>query len=98
MAIVVEALTDAGVAQGLTAAQASRLAIATMGGSAALLARRHGDAGSLKRQVTSPGGVTAAGLAALERHGLRAAFADAVEAVVAKSRAAQAPAGGGDSR
>jgi pyrroline-5-carboxylate reductase len=89
MAMVVEALTDAGVAQGLTAAQASELAISTMEGSAALLARRHGDAASLKRQVTSPGGVTAAGLAALERGGLRAAFADAVEAVVAKARAAQ---------
>lgn len=98
MAIVVEALTDAGVAQGLTAAQASRLAISTMAGSAALLARRHGDAASLKRQVTSPGGVTAAGLAALERNGLRAAFADAVEAVVVKARAAQSAPGRGGSR
>jgi pyrroline-5-carboxylate reductase len=98
MAIVVEALTDAGVAQGLTAAQASRLAISTMAGSAALLERRHGDAASLKRQVTSPGGVTAAGLAALERNGLRAAFADAVEAVVAKARAAQSAPGQGGSR
>jgi pyrroline-5-carboxylate reductase len=88
MAMVVEALTDAGVAQGLTAAQASELAISTMAGSATLLARRHGDTASLKRQVTSPGGVTAAGLAALERNGLRAAFGDAVEAVVTKARAA----------
>jgi pyrroline-5-carboxylate reductase len=92
MALVVEALTDAGVAQGLTANQASQLAISTMAGSAALLARRHGDAASLKRQVTSPGGVTAAGLAALERNGLRTAFADAVDAVVASARAAQASA------
>jgi pyrroline-5-carboxylate reductase len=89
MALVVEALTDAGVEHGLTAAQASRLAVSSMGGSAALLAKRRDDAPSVRRQVTSPGGVTAAGLAALERTGMRAAFADAVEAVVARAEAAQ---------
>jgi pyrroline-5-carboxylate reductase len=91
MALVVEALADAGVEQGLTAAQASRLAVSTMGGSAALLASRRDDAPAVRRQVTSPGGVTAAGLAALERSGVRAAFADAVDAVVARAHAAQAP-------
>jgi pyrroline-5-carboxylate reductase len=103
MALVVEALTDAGVEHGLTAAQASRLAVSTMGGSAALLAARRDDAPSVRRQVTSPGGVTAAGLAALERSGVRAAFADAVDAVVikaeaARAEAAQAPPGGNRSR
>jgi pyrroline-5-carboxylate reductase len=89
MALVVEALVDGAVEQGLTASQAAQLAVVTMGGSAALLARRQGDATSLRRQVTSPGGVTAAGIAALERHGVRAAFADAVDAVVEKARASQ---------
>jgi pyrroline-5-carboxylate reductase len=89
-ALVVEALTDAGVEQGLTAAQASRLAVSSLGGSAALLAARRDDAPAVRRLVTSPGGVTAAGLAALERAGLRAAFADAVDAVVTRARAAQA--------
>ena len=89
MALVVEALTDAGVEHGLTAAQASRLAVSSMGGSATLLAARRDDAPSVRRQVTSPGGVTAAGLAALERTGVRAAFADAVDAVVARAEAAQ---------
>jgi pyrroline-5-carboxylate reductase len=98
MALVVEALTDAGVEHGLTAAQASRLAVSTMGGSAALLAARRDDAPSVRRQVTSPGGVTAAGLAALERTGVRAAFADAVDAVVMRAEAAQTPAGGGQSQ
>jgi pyrroline-5-carboxylate reductase len=98
MALVVEALTDAGVEQGLTAAQASRLAVSTMGGTAALLAARRDDAAGVRRQVTSPGGVTAAGLAALERAGVRAAFADAVEAVVARAAAAQPPLPGSDSR
>ena len=91
MALVIEALTDAGVEHGLTAAQASRLAVNAMAGSAALLASRRDDATSVKRQVTSPGGVTAAGLAALERAGVRAAFADAVDAVVARALAAESP-------
>jgi pyrroline-5-carboxylate reductase len=95
MALVVEALTDAGVEHGLTAAQASRLAVSAMGGSAALLAARRDDAPSVRRQVTSPGGVTAAGLAALERTGVRSAFADAVEAVVMRAQATQSEAGTG---
>ena len=98
MALVAEALTDAGVEHGLTAAQAARLAVSTMGGSAALLAARRDDAPSVRRQVTSPGGVTAAGLAALERTGVRAAFADAVDAVVTRAEAAQAPPAGSGSR
>src|SRR6266540_2776677 len=93
MALVVEALTDAGVEQGLTSAQASHIAVHTMAGSAALLTARRDDAPSVRRQVTSPGGVTAAGLAALERSGVRAAFADAVDAVVARALAVQPPAG-----
>ena len=97
-AFTVEALTDAGVEQGLTSAQASRLAVNTMAGSAALLASRRDDAPSVRRQVTSPGGVTAAGLAALERSGVRAAFADAVDAVVTRASAVQLPQAGDDAR
>jgi pyrroline-5-carboxylate reductase len=89
LALVVEAFVDAGVRQGLTAAQAADLAIETMAGTAELL-RRRGDPQSVRRAVTSPGGVTAAGLAALEEHGLRSAVGAAVEAVVAKAQEAQA--------
>src|SRR5439155_20754475 len=49
MALIVEALTDAGVEHGLTAAQAARIAISTMGGSAALLAARRDDAPGVRR-------------------------------------------------
>ena len=40
----------------------------------------------VRREVTSPGGVTARGLAALERGGLRAAFADAARRGAATAR------------
>jgi pyrroline-5-carboxylate reductase len=83
-ALVVEALVDAGVRHGLSADDASRLTVETMAGTAAVL-REHGDdTASLRRRVTSPGGSTARGLAALERGGLRAAFSDAVDAVVSR--------------
>jgi pyrroline-5-carboxylate reductase len=83
-ALVVEALVDAGVRHGLTADDAGRLAVETMAGTASVL-REHGDdTAELRRRVTSPGGSTARGLAALERGGVRAAFSDAVDAVVGR--------------
>ena len=93
-ALVAESLVDAGVKEGLDARQAARLAMTTMGGTAELMRKRGGDAVGLRRAVTSPGGVTAAGLAALEGYGVRAAFGAAVEAVVHKAKAAQSPTGG----
>jgi pyrroline-5-carboxylate reductase len=58
------------------------MVIETMAGSAAVLRETGGDTRSLRRRVTSPGGSTARGLAALEQAGLRAAFEDAVTSVV----------------
>jgi pyrroline-5-carboxylate reductase len=84
-ALVAEALVDAGVREGLQSGDASALAVQTMAGTAELLRKRGGDATSLKRQVTSPGGTTAAGLAALEAHGVRSAFSEAVRAVVVRA-------------
>jgi pyrroline-5-carboxylate reductase len=85
-ALVVEALADAGVRHGLSAHDATRLATETMAGTAAVLRESGEDTAALRRRVTSPGGSTARGLAALERGGLRAAFADAVDAVVEVGR------------
>jgi pyrroline-5-carboxylate reductase len=93
-ALVVESLTDAGVKEGLDSRQAAQLALTTMAGTAELLRRR--DAVSVRRAVTSPGGVTAAGVARLEEYRVRAAFGAAVEAAVAKAQAAQQPVGGED--
>ena len=81
-ALLVEAQVDAGVRRGLTPAQAALLVTATMGGTASLLELREHDTLAVRRAVTSPGGVTAKGLAALERGGVRAALSAAMDAVV----------------
>src|SRR5436190_2940943 len=81
-ALVVEALVDAGVRNGLQPDAAAEMAVGAMAGTAAVL-RAHGqDTLALRRRVTSPGGSTARGLAALEGGGVREAFSSAVDAVV----------------
>jgi pyrroline-5-carboxylate reductase len=85
-ALVAEALVDAGVRHGLTPDDAGRMAVETMAGTAAVLRESNFDTAGLRRRVTSPGGSTARGLAALERGGLRSAFSDAVDAVAGKDR------------
>jgi pyrroline-5-carboxylate reductase len=81
-ALLAEAQVDAAVRHGLPAAIASRLVADTMSGTAALLAARDYDTLAVRREVTSPGGSTARGLAALERGGVRGAFQDAIDAVM----------------
>lgn len=81
-ALAVEAQVDAGMRRGLTPEAAAEMVVTTMGGTAELLRKRGMDTLRVRREVTSPGGSTARGLAALERAGLRSAFADAVTAVV----------------
>lgn len=82
VSLFVEAQVDAAVRLGMPPALAAELATATTEGSAALLAARGHDTLALRRAVTSPGGVTARGLAALEAGGLREAFDRAAEAAV----------------
>lgn len=79
-ALVQEAWVDAAVRRGVPPAQASELVRGTMAGTAALL--QGTDTLALRRGVTSPGGTTARGLAALEAGGLRSAFAEAMDVVV----------------
>jgi len=81
-ALVAEAWVDAAVRHGLKPALASQLVAETMAGTAALLKIRDYDTLTVRREVTSPGGTTARGLAALERGGVRPAFQDAFDAVV----------------
>jgi pyrroline-5-carboxylate reductase len=86
VALVAEAQVDAAVRRGMAPAQASELVVQTFAGTAELLRRRGYDTQAVRREVTSPGGMTARGLAALERGGVRAAFSDALDAVLGPSR------------
>lgn len=79
-ALAVEALVDAGVRHGLQPDDAARMAVETMAGTASVLRESGMDTLALRRRVTSPGGSTARGLAALETGGLRGALSDAVDA------------------
>jgi len=63
--LMAEALTEAGVAEGLPRVLAERLARATVSGAGALLAAEKSPAASLRQAVTSPGGTTEAALAVL---------------------------------
>jgi pyrroline-5-carboxylate reductase len=85
--LVAEALIDAGVLVGLPRDVAETLAKQTLLGAATLLSTSSQDAATLRGNVTSPGGTTAAGLRALENRAVRAAFIDAVSA--ATNRAEQ---------
>jgi pyrroline-5-carboxylate reductase len=82
VSLFVEAQVDAAVRLGMPSDLAARLATETAAGTAALLAAHGHDTLAVRRAVTSPGGSTARGLAALEKGGLRAAFQAAAEAVV----------------
>jgi pyrroline-5-carboxylate reductase len=63
--LLAEAMTQAGMAAGLPAALAARLARETVAGSGELLHRSDLDAATLRQNVTSPGGTTAAALQVL---------------------------------
>lgn len=82
LAVIAEAWIDAAVRRGMPAATAERLIGASLDGAAALLLERDMDTLGVRRAVTSPGGVTAAGLRALERGGLRSALQDALDAAL----------------
>ena len=81
-ALLAEAQVDAGVRHGLRPDVAGPLVAQTMAGSAALLQSRDYDTLAVRRGVTSPGGSTARGIAALEAAGIRTAFQSAMDAVI----------------
>jgi pyrroline-5-carboxylate reductase len=83
---LIEALTEAGVAQGLPAAVAERLSAQTVLGAAQLVQASGESPALLRERVSSPGGTTLAGLAALEERGFRAALGAAVRAATERSR------------
>ena len=84
--LLMEAMVDAAVSVGLTRAQAEPLVRQTFFGSAAYAKENAATLAELRAQVTSPAGTTAAGLFELERHGVRAAMMEAVEAAYVRAR------------
>jgi len=84
LALAVEAIADAGAADGLDPALARELVVETAVGTAELLRRHPPEA--VRKAVASPGGSTEKGLGALDREGAREAFTAAVEASLEKMR------------
>jgi len=83
--IMIEAMADGGVRAGLPRAESLRLAAQTVLGAATMVLQSGLHPGALKDMVASPGGTTIAGLAELEKHGMRSAFIEAVHAAARRS-------------
>jgi pyrroline-5-carboxylate reductase len=84
--LLIEMLEAAAIAEGLAPSVARRLAIDTAVGAASLAQTSSDDPATLRAQVTSKGGTTAAAVAVLEAANLRAIFARAVAAAANRSR------------
>ncbi|NNL76037.1 MAG: pyrroline-5-carboxylate reductase [Desulfobacterales bacterium] len=84
--LIVDALADAGVKEGLSRQESLFLAAQTVLGAAKLLIETKEHPGQLKDKVTSPGGTAIAGLATLESGGLRTTLINAVEAATKRSK------------
>ena len=85
IALFIEALADGGVLMGLPRAQAAQLAAQTVFGTAKLIMESGQHPAQVKDMVSSPGGTTIAGIAALESAGFRAAAIAAVKAATLRS-------------
>lgn len=77
---VLEALIDAGIAMGLSAAQARQLALATFAGATSLARDADDSPDVLRERVTSKGGTTFAAISSLDADGVKAAFVRALQA------------------
>jgi pyrroline-5-carboxylate reductase len=85
LAVIAEALSDAGVRVGLPRDVAHLLAAQTMLGTGRMLADTGLHPALLKEAVTSPGGTSIAGVHAMERGGIRALIMDAIVAATERS-------------
>jgi len=83
---LVEAMTEAGVAEGLDPEVAERLARRTAEGAGALLAASNEPAEELRCRVSSPGGTTLAALEQMEQGGVKEALVKAVRRAAERSR------------
>jgi pyrroline-5-carboxylate reductase len=84
--VIIEALSDGGVASGLPREVATKLAAQTVLGAARMVLESGNHPGLLKDMVASPGGTTIEGLHELEKGKIRGVLMSAVRAATEKSK------------
>jgi pyrroline-5-carboxylate reductase len=82
---VMEAMIDAGIYLGFSSVVSEEIVVSVLEGCLSLLKTKHESPGDLKKQIMSPGGMTVAGIRALESGGIRKAFFDALDASFRRS-------------
>jgi pyrroline-5-carboxylate reductase len=85
-ALLAEAMIEAGILLGLSREVTTQLVVQTMLGTAKLLRDENMHPVELREMVTSPGGTTIRAIRELERAGVRAAFLNAIQAAMERSR------------
>ena len=85
-ALLAEAMIEAGILLGLSREISTQLVVQTMLGTAKQLRDERMHPVELREMVTSPGGTTIAAIRELERAGVRAAFLNAIQAAMDRSR------------
>jgi pyrroline-5-carboxylate reductase len=85
-ALLAEAMIEAGILLGLSREVSTQLVVQTMLGTAKQLRDQKMHPVELREMVTSPGGTTIAAIRELEQAGVRAAFLNAIQAAMNRSR------------
>jgi pyrroline-5-carboxylate reductase len=85
-ALLAESMIEAGILLGLGREIATDLVVQTMLGTAKLLRDEKMHPVELREMVTSPGGTTIAAIRELEQAGVRAAFLNAIQAAMQRSK------------
>lgn len=83
---LVEALEEAAISKGLCADTARELIIQTLEGAASMLKKTGEEPSILRKNVTSPGGTTEAGLRALEKNSFKQTISHCINDAEARSR------------
>ena len=84
--LFIESMIDAAVQLGLPRALSEKIVLQTVSGSADYMKKAGKHPVILKNEVTSPGGTTAAALAAMEKEGLRTAVTEGMIACLQKTK------------
>jgi pyrroline-5-carboxylate reductase len=85
-ALLAESMIEAGILLGLSREVSTDLVVQTMLGTAKLLRDEQMHPVELREMVTSPGGTTIAAIRELEQAGVRAAFLNAIQAAMQRSK------------